>query len=71
MIGLHFGKPTKGFDSLVACLLLTAVTLAVYGQLASHQFHDFDDSVYIFDNAYVLSGLTWRCLLGLHERRRC
>jgi tetratricopeptide (TPR) repeat protein len=41
------------------CLLLVLATLSVYGQVANHDFINFDDSDYVFDNPRVLSGLSW------------
>jgi hypothetical protein len=39
---------------------ITAATLAVYGQVASHQFIGFDDQLYIQNNPMVTAGLTWK-----------
>jgi len=39
-------------------LSLIAVTLAVFGQVGSHSFLNFDDNLYITENRYVPSGLT-------------
>src|SRR5205814_6580943 len=39
---------------------LAVATLAVYGQLASHQFIAFDDKQYILNNPMVAAGLTWK-----------
>jgi tetratricopeptide (TPR) repeat protein len=41
------------------CLLLAGATLGVYGQVAGHDFINFDDSDYVFDNPHVLGGLSW------------
>ena len=40
------------------CLLLIAVTLAVYVQTANHQFINFDDTIYVTDNPHVKGGIT-------------
>jgi tetratricopeptide (TPR) repeat protein len=45
---------------IIACLFLVLATVAVYGQLRNHQFINFDDNVYVTDNAAVQSGLTLR-----------
>src|SRR5215208_639619 len=42
---------------------LAAATLAVYGQVASHQFIAFDDQLYIQNNPMVTAGLTWKGIL--------
>jgi Flp pilus assembly protein TadD len=46
-------------DVLIAAGLAVA-TLAVYGQVASHQFIGFDDQAYIQNNPMVTAGLTWK-----------
>lgn len=38
---------------------LTALTWAVFGQTAAHQFINYDDPLYVYDNAHVRAGLTW------------
>jgi tetratricopeptide (TPR) repeat protein len=45
--------------SLVICLLLALVTLAVYWPVTGHQFIIFDDDDYITQNSHVTAGLTW------------
>jgi tetratricopeptide (TPR) repeat protein len=46
-------------DVLIAAGLAVA-TLAVYGQVATHQFIGFDDRAYIQNNPMVTAGLTWQ-----------
>lgn len=41
---------------------LTLATLAVYGQVISHQFINLDDDIYIYENPMVTAGLTARGL---------
>ncbi len=41
------------------CLALALVTLAFYNPILHHDFTNFDDDVYILDNAHVRAGLTW------------
>ena len=41
-----------------ACLFLTFITLAVYGQIINHDFVYFDDGRYVFQNPYVKGGFT-------------
>ncbi len=40
------------------CLLLTLITLAVYGQVRDHNFVNFDDNGYIYENPRVKTGVT-------------
>ena len=39
------------------CLLLTIMTLSVYGQVKHHDFVDYDDDLYVVENPVVQSGL--------------
>jgi Tfp pilus assembly protein PilF len=42
----------------VVCLVLAAMTFAVFGQTLHHQFIDLDDNAYVFGNPVVARGLT-------------
>src|SRR6266542_5663277 len=44
---------------LCVALLLIAATAAVYGQVAGHEFVNFDDQDYAADNPHVRAGLSW------------
>jgi len=44
--------------NLFVCLLLAAAAIAVYWQVQSCDFIQFDDNKYVTDNQYVKSGLT-------------
>ena len=43
----------------IICVVLAAVTLAVYWPVTRHGFVNFDDPPYITENPNVQSGLTW------------
>ena len=43
---------------LTAGLLLVLVTFGVYAQVRGHAFVDYDDDVYVYENAVVLEGLS-------------
>ena len=45
--------------SLVLCLLLALLTLALYNSVSRHPFLNFDDDRYITENQHVRAGLTW------------
>ena len=48
----------------LGCVAVIAVAvLAIYTQVASHQFVRFDDGLYVTDNYYVLQGLTFESVL--------
>jgi Flp pilus assembly protein TadD len=40
-------------------IFLLAITWAVFGQTVGHQFINYDDPLYVLDNAHVRAGLTW------------
>ncbi len=42
------------------CLVLAAITFAVFGQTVRHQFVNYDDDFYVYQNPMVVRGLTWR-----------
>jgi Flp pilus assembly protein TadD len=42
------------------CLGLTAITLAVFGQTLAHEFVNYDDDLYVYDNPIVEQGLTFK-----------
>jgi Flp pilus assembly protein TadD len=41
-------------------IFLIAITWSVFGQTFRHQFVNYDDPLYVLDNAHVRAGLTWR-----------
>ena len=41
------------------CLLLALLTLAFYNPIVHNDFTNFDDNLYVTDNAHVRAGLTW------------
>jgi tetratricopeptide (TPR) repeat protein len=47
-----------GWRVPVVCFLLAAMTFAVFGQTLAHQFINYDDDVYVYENPVVIRGLT-------------
>ena len=41
-------------------IVLIALTWAVFAQTGGYQFVNYDDPLYVLDNAHVRAGLTWR-----------
>ena len=39
---------------------LIALTWAVFAQTGNYQFVNYDDPLYVLDNAHVRAGLSWR-----------
>src|SRR6188508_2775716 len=50
--------------SLLVCLGLVAITWVVFGQTLAHDFVNFDDHVYVYENSLVVRGLTTEGIIG-------
>jgi hypothetical protein len=57
--------------STVLCLLLVLLTLAFYNPIVHNGFTNFDDNIYITDNAHVRAGLTWDTVKWAFTSRDC
>jgi len=55
-----FQHPQK--RRLILCLLLALVTLALYNPVTHAPFLNYDDQVYVTENAQVRAGLTWNTI---------
>src|SRR5271165_5784667 len=53
----YFQHPQK--LRLILCLLLVLATLALYNPVARAPFLNYDDQIYVTENAQVRAGLTW------------
>ena len=49
---------------LLVCVGLVAVTWAVFGQTLAHDFVNFDDHVYVYENPLVIRGLSTEGIIG-------
>ena len=49
---------------LLVCLGLVAATWAVFGQTLAHDFVNFDDHVYVYENPLVIRGLSIEGIIG-------
>jgi protein O-mannosyl-transferase len=56
---------------LVVCLVLAAITFAVFGQTAVFGFVDFDDNLYVYENAKVAGGLSLKGLVWVFTHADC
>jgi protein O-mannosyl-transferase len=56
-----FHAPQK--RRLVLCLLLALATLALYNPVTRAPFLNYDDPVYVTENAQVRAGLTWKTVV--------
>ena len=53
------GQPANSrVTSLLVCIGLVAITWAVFGQTLAHDFVNFDDHVYVYENPQVVRGLS-------------
>jgi len=61
-LGLSNSPLEKGsswrFASFYVCLALVAITWFVFGQTLRHDFVNFDDHVYVYQNPHITQGLT-------------
>ena len=53
------GKPWDKKLKIIICAVLAIITFSVYQQVATHDFINFDDDIYITKNPRVADGLTW------------
>jgi protein O-mannosyl-transferase len=49
---------------LLVCLGLVAITWAVFGQTLAHDFVNFDDHAYVYENPLVMRGLSTEGIIG-------
>jgi protein O-mannosyl-transferase len=56
--------PSLRFASLYVCLALAAITWFVFGQTLWHDFVDFDDNLYVYQNPAITRGLSVDGVLG-------
>jgi protein O-mannosyl-transferase len=59
------GRPAKSpVTILLVCLGLVALTWAVFGQTLTHDFVNFDDHVYVYENPLVVKGLSTQGIIS-------
>jgi tetratricopeptide (TPR) repeat protein len=56
--------PSLRFASFYVCLALVAITWLVFGQTLRHDFVNFDDHVYVYQNPVITRGLSVDGVLG-------
>ena len=52
----------KNFDPILICLALAILTVITFWPLKDCGFINFDDGDYVYENAYVQSGLSWNSI---------
>ncbi len=55
----------------VLCLGLAVITFAVFGQTLGHEFVNFDDDAYVYDNATVTGGLSLKGFAWVFTHAEC
>jgi tetratricopeptide (TPR) repeat protein len=53
------------------CLALAAITFVVFGQTAGFRFVNYDDNVYVYENAKVAGGLSMKGLAWIFTHADC
>ena len=61
--------PSLRFASFYVCLALVAITWFVFGQTLRHDFVDFDDHIYVYQNPVINRGLSLAGVLGAFTHR--
>jgi len=54
------GWRKQGWQVAAVCLVLAAITFAIFGRTTGFEFVNYDDKSYVYDNAMVSKGLTLR-----------
>ena len=57
-------EPISSRRALYVSVFLVAITWLVFGQTLGHDFVNFDDHVYVYDNPLVAKGLTVDGVIG-------
>ena len=52
------GSPKKRGVIVGICAVLAAITWLIFGQTLAHDFVNYDDEIYVYDNAKVAAGLS-------------
>ncbi|MGP8200847.1 MAG: tetratricopeptide repeat protein [Limisphaerales bacterium] len=60
---IEAGRPRQPWQVPAVCLVLAAITFAVFGQTLHHQFIDLDDGAYVYVNPVVSQGLTLKGII--------
>ncbi|MBN1391982.1 MAG: tetratricopeptide repeat protein [Sedimentisphaerales bacterium] len=50
------------YRSFWVCLALTLATIAVYGQVCTYDFVNYDDQIYVYENTNIQSGITLKAV---------
>ena len=56
-------REDDGFVVIGVCIFLVIIVWLVFGQTLRHEFLNYDDDAYVYQNPYVMAGLTRRGIL--------
>jgi tetratricopeptide (TPR) repeat protein len=62
--GVHGRRAKSRVTDILVCVGLVAITWAVFGQTLTHDFVNFDDHVYVYENPLVVRGLSPELIIG-------
>jgi tetratricopeptide (TPR) repeat protein len=62
--GVRDRRAKSRITDLLVCLVLVAVTWTVFGQTLTHDFVNFDDHVYVYENPLVIRGFSTEGIIG-------
>jgi protein O-mannosyl-transferase len=54
----YLDRLSKRWLVFAVCVLLAAITFAVFGQTLGHEFVNYDDGLYVYENPVVVRGLS-------------
>ena len=54
----------NGFSVAGVCIFLAAIVWLAFGQTLRHEFVNYDDDSYVYENPFVMAGLTRREFCG-------
>jgi tetratricopeptide (TPR) repeat protein len=63
--------PTNRWTALGICFFLVAIIWVVFGQTAHFGFVNYDDNLYVYENAKVMGGLTRRGVAWVFTHAEC
>jgi protein O-mannosyl-transferase len=64
-------QPVVRWRVPAVCLMLAAITFAVFGQTVGFGFIDFDDNLYVYENARVTGGLSLKGIIWVFTHSDC
>ena len=65
------GRWEQRWRVVAVCLVLAAITFAVFGQTAGFGFVNYDDNVYVYENAKVAGGLSMKGFAWVFTHADC